>query len=289
MEEDWEDAVNEEEWAESDAVEEKKAIAGIIQDSRSWGRRARCKIEEFRANEIRHCTQSKQERGFMTTRQKTRHQKRQLTEQTAPDPGRNGTDKAAVFHKNRSTPHNEHRVPPSSQNSQFSRHQSTEPGGSQEFDAEMHAIAWLIPRQEFGRRPFDRQVLINTQFGRTIISEDMEYLLGTMEVVTAPGPVDLRDANGQEMSCTGIISFSMKFLMPNGTDFEDNSCQVTAWVSPMLPDNIIVGSMTLADLGYPGVEDIPAGVVFHIDPQPWDAQINDPSRPPGGRRGGNRG
>ena len=52
MEEDWEDAINEEEWAESDAVEEMKAIAGIIQDSRSWGRRARCKIEEFRANEI---------------------------------------------------------------------------------------------------------------------------------------------------------------------------------------------------------------------------------------------
>jgi hypothetical protein len=73
----------------------------------------------------------------------------------------------------------------------------------------------------------------------------------------------------------------MKFLMPNGTDFEDNSCQVTAWVSPMLRDNIIVGSMTLADLGYPGVDDIPAGVIFHIDPQPWDALINDPSRPPG--------
>ena len=145
----------------------------------------------------------------------------------------------------------------------------------------MHAVARVIPRQEFGRRPFDRKVLINTQFGRTIISEDMEYLLGTMEVVTAPGPVDLRDANGQEMSCTGIISFSMKFLMPNGTDFEDNSCQVTAWVSPMLRDNIIVGSMTLADLGYPGVEDIPAGVVFHMDPQPWDAPINDPFRPPG--------
>jgi hypothetical protein len=86
----------------------------------------------------------------------------------------------------------------------------------------MYAIAQLIPRQEFGRRPFDRQVLINTQFGRTIVSEDMEYLLGTMEVVTAPGPVDLRNANGQKMSCMGIISFSIKFLMPNGTDFEDN-------------------------------------------------------------------
>ena len=141
MEEDWEDAINGEEWAESDEVKEKEAIAGIIQDSRSWGRRARCKIEEFRANEIRHCTRSKQERGFVTTRQKTRHQKRQLTEQTPPDPGRNGTDKAAVFHKNRSTPHNEHRVPPSSQNSQFSRHQSTEPSGSQKFDTEMHAVA----------------------------------------------------------------------------------------------------------------------------------------------------
>ena len=99
MEEDWEDAVNEEEWAKSYAEEEKKAIAGIIQDSRSWGRRARCKIEEFRANEIRHCTRSKQERGFAPTRLKMRHQKRQLTERTPPDPGRNGTDKAAVFHK----------------------------------------------------------------------------------------------------------------------------------------------------------------------------------------------
>ena len=104
MEEDWEDAINEEEWAESDAVEEKEAI------------------EEFRANEIRHCTQSKQEKGFMPTRRKTRHQKRQLTEQTPPDPGQNGTDKAVVFHKNRGTPHNEYRVPPSPQNSQFSRH-----------------------------------------------------------------------------------------------------------------------------------------------------------------------
>ena len=49
----------------------------------------------------------------------------------------------------------------------------------------------------------------------------------------------------------------------------------------MLRDNIIVGSMTLADFGYQGVEDIPAGVVFHMDPLPWDAPINDPFRPPG--------
>ena len=54
MEEDLNEATNGNEWAESDAAEEKKAIARIIQYSRSWGRRARCKIEEFRANEIRH-------------------------------------------------------------------------------------------------------------------------------------------------------------------------------------------------------------------------------------------
>ena len=60
MEEDWNEATNGDEWAESDAAGEKEAIARIIQDSRSWGRRAKCKIEEFRANEIRHRARSRQ-------------------------------------------------------------------------------------------------------------------------------------------------------------------------------------------------------------------------------------
>ena len=63
MEEDWDVAINGDEWTQSDAAGEKKVIAKMIQDSRSWGRKARCKIEEFRMEEIRHRARSR--RGHM--------------------------------------------------------------------------------------------------------------------------------------------------------------------------------------------------------------------------------
>ena len=100
-----------------------------------------------------------------------------------------------------------------------------------------------------------------------MVSEDMKGLLGTMEAVTAPGPVGLKDANGHEISCTGIINFSMKFAMLNEME-SAGPCQVMAWVTPKLRDKFIVGSTTLADLGFPRVEDIPVGVLFYMTPQP---------------------
>ena len=52
VEEDWDEAKTSVEWSQTDTVREKKAIARIVQDSRSWGREALRKIEEFRAEEI---------------------------------------------------------------------------------------------------------------------------------------------------------------------------------------------------------------------------------------------
>jgi hypothetical protein len=61
--------------------------------------------------------------------------------------------------------------------------------------------------------------------------------------------VDLKDAKGQELPCSGVITF--------GVELAGRTTSVTAWVSPALRNRIIVGSGTLQDLGFSTVEEIP--------------------------------
>jgi hypothetical protein len=67
-----------------------------------------------------------------------------------------------------------------------------------------------------------------------MISEDLESLFGTIEVVTLPGPVGLTDAKGRELPCSGVITF--------GVELAGRTTSVTAWVSLALRNRIIVGS-----------------------------------------------
>jgi hypothetical protein len=82
-----------------------------------------------------------------------------------------------------------------------------------------------------------------------MISEDLESLFSTMEVVTLPGPVGLTDAKGRELPCSGVITF--------GVELAGRTTSVTAWVFPALRNRIILGSGTLQDLGFSTVEEIP--------------------------------
>ena len=51
IEENWDEATNNVSWSQADTVEEKKIIARIVQDFRSWGREALCKIKDFQEEE----------------------------------------------------------------------------------------------------------------------------------------------------------------------------------------------------------------------------------------------
>ena len=70
-----------------------------------------------------------------------------------------------------------------------------------------------------------------------------------MEVVTSPGLVGLTDAKGQELPCSGVITF--------GIELTGRTTSVTAWVFSALRNRIIVGSGTLEDLEFSAVEEIP--------------------------------
>ena len=99
-----------------------------------------------------------------------------------------------------------------------------------------------------------------------------------MEIVNPLGPIGLEDTNGWEIPCSGLVEFSVELA--------EKSCNVTAWVSPALRDTIIIGSTTLADLGFSGIEDIPGGVIYTDEADakatpPWEISINNPDRYPG--------
>ena len=52
IEEDWEETSNSAKWSQIDVIREKKSIARMVRDSRSWRHEAMCKVKEFWAGEI---------------------------------------------------------------------------------------------------------------------------------------------------------------------------------------------------------------------------------------------
>ena len=86
-----------------------------------------------------------------------------------------------------------------------------------------------------------------------MVSEDLEGFLGDVEFVVQPGLVDLENEDGQELPCTGLVDFMVEFA--------GRSCSVAAWVSPALQNTILIGSMTLSDLGFLWFKDIPEKLI----------------------------
>jgi hypothetical protein len=314
IEEDWDEAKTSDDWSQTDAVREKKAIARIVRDSRSWGREALRKIEEFRAEEIewgRHdaavalqyqewfdqnmgtdqstethtdavedtqTTSADDETGFAPTHSKLCQQTHQLTKpaQTAvPDLDQNGGKGVTVSQRNWVVSDHDYELQLDDQEIQFSQNQQVQPRGG---PTNMPTVFRFTPRPASGRQSFDRDTRIDTRYKRTMVSEDLEGLLGAMQVVSPPGPIGLEDANGRKLPCPGLVDFTVEFA--------GRMCDVTAWVNPALRNTIIVGSTTLTDLGFSGVGDIPEGMYCKDEDNvesvpPEEITLNNPDRFPG--------
>ena len=114
-------------------------------------------------------------------------------------------------------------------------------GGPSKMDTSMLVMVRINPRPLYWGTPFDREVTFDTGADRAMISQDLVKLFSTMETVS-PSPVVT--FNGQDLICTGLVEFSVEFA--------GSSCSVTTWVSPALRDTIILGYLTMLDLGFMG-------------------------------------
>ena len=199
-------------------------------------------------------TSADDETDFAPTRSKLCQQTHQLTkpvQTVVPDLDQNGNKGVAVSQRNWVVSDHDYELQLDDQEIQVSRKQQVEPRGS---PTNMPTVFRFTPRPMSGRQSFDRDTRIDTGYKQTIVSEDLEGLLGAMEIVNPPGPIDLEDANARELPCTGLVDFSVEFA--------GRTCDVTAWVTPALQNTIILGSTTLMDLGFSDVGDIPEGLYY---------------------------
>jgi hypothetical protein len=176
-------------------------------------------------------TSADDEKDFAPTRSKLCQQTHQLTkpvQKMVPDLDQNGNKGVAVSQRNWVVSDHDYELQLDDQEIQVSRKQQVEPRGS---PTNMPTVFRFTPRPMSGRQSFDRR--IDTGYKRTIVSEDLEGLLGAMEIVNPPGPIDLEDANARELPCTGLVDFSVEFA--------GRLCNVTAWVTPALRNTINVG------------------------------------------------
>ena len=89
----------------------------------------------------------------------------------------------------------------------------------------------------------------DTTRAKVLPSEDVHRRFGTMDIVTYPGPVDIEDANGDQIHFMGEVTFKINIL--------NRVTTVSAWVtSEIPPGQLILGSGVLEDLNLT-LEDIP--------------------------------
>ena len=185
-----------------------------------------------------------------TTPKQKQSQLLKSTPSAVPDLGRTGTQQVAKRIRTRSVSRNDHITQSDEGKLRTSRRREAEPKGSTRGKKlKMPAIIRIIPHSSSGKELFEWRSEFDMSIRRSMVSEDLEVFLGTMEVVGAPGPVGLTDAKRQELPCSGVMTFNIQIA--------GRTTSVTAWVSPVLRSRIIVESRTLEDLGFSVVEEIP--------------------------------
>jgi hypothetical protein len=81
----------------------------------------------------------------------------------------------------------------------------------------------------------------DTTRAKVLPSEDVHRRFGTMDIVTYPGPVDIEDANGDQIHFMGEVTFKINIL--------NRVTTVSAWVTNEIPPGqLILGSGVLEDL-----------------------------------------
>ena len=118
------------------------------------------------------------------------------TPAVVPDTDQTNTKKAVVFGKNWTFSERDRSIQLSDQKITVSRRQEAEPKRStKDISLKMPTIIRFIIRPSSGRQPFERKAKFDTKMKQTMISDDLEELFGTMEVVSPPGPVIQKSAN----------------------------------------------------------------------------------------------
>ena len=95
----------------------------------------------------------------------------------------------------------------------------------------MTAVVRIIPHPLHVGEPFERDVWLNTGATQLLASEDLVELCGTVDD-TNPS-LCVAGANGQVIRCIGMVTFTI--------EFEGNSTVVSAWVSPSIQGEVLLG------------------------------------------------
>ena len=133
----------------------------------------------------------------------------------------------------------------------------------------MTAVVRIIPYPFYGGEPFERDFWLNTRATRLLASEDLAELFGMVDD-TNPSLL-VAAANGQVIRCTRMVTLTI--------EFEGNSTVVSAWVSPSIQGEVLLGYQTLIDLGL--IQASTAATKFFPEPKPDPKENNDPGKLPG--------
>ena len=105
----------------------------------------------------------------------------------------------------------------------------------------MPTTVHITPRFSTGKRAFPYQVTFDMSRTKSLVSEDVETLFGSTEVLTYPGPVGLTDARGQPIHCSGEVTFCVTIA--------SKSTSMGAWTTTDIQSGqLIIGSGVMEDL-----------------------------------------
>ena len=83
-------------------------------------------------------------------------------------------------------------------------------------ETRMSAVVTIKPHPLYGGIPFDKEVKFDTGAARTMVSEDLIHLFGTMEATVLSPVVSVND---RLLRCVGLVEFSVEFVQRIGLGF----------------------------------------------------------------------
>ena len=100
----------------------------------------------------------------------------------------------------------------------------------------------IVPRSSTGINPFKLNARFDMKQTKSLLSEDIQHLFGTMVHITYPGPVAVTDTNGEPLHFIGEMAFKVII--------EGRSTNMSAWVTNDIePGQLILGPGIPENLG----------------------------------------
>ena len=156
-------------------------------------------------------------------------------------------------------------TPPKNQNKHTSHSPTTKKDSC--IKKKMPTTVKILPRPSSGKSPLKFNARFDVKRTKSLLSEDVHHPLGTMDLVTYPGPVAMEDTNGEPLHFMGEVTFKI--------NISGRVTTVGAWVTNEIPPGqLILGSGVLKDLNLL-LQDIP-NILSHSSNAEDKDTIKDP-------------